>query len=59
MLIRSFNYRDDSGGGRIAWDMTSRSGQSIASGVYFFQVTTPEGDEHVGRFTVVIGSGPF
>ena len=59
VLIRSFNYRDESGGGRMAWDMTSRSGQSIASGVYFFQVTTPEGDEHVGRFTVVTGSGPF
>jgi hypothetical protein len=43
----------------MVWDMTNRSGQAIASGVYFFQVTTPEGDEHVGRFTVVTGSGPF
>ena len=59
VLIRSFNYRDQSGGGRMAWDMRSRSGASIASGVYFFQVTTLEGDEHVGKFTVVTGSGSF
>ena len=59
VLIRSFNYRDQSGGGRMPWDMRSRSGASIASGVYFFQVTTPEGDEHVGKFTVVTGSGSF
>jgi hypothetical protein len=59
VLIRSVNYRDQSGGGRMVWDMTNRSGQAIASGVYFFQVTTPEGDEHVGRFTVITGAGQF
>ena len=28
----------------------------ISSGVYFFHVATPEGDETVGKFTVVMGT---
>ena len=59
VLIKNFNYRDQSGGGRLAWDMTTRGNRQVASGVYFFHVSTPEGDEHVGRFTVINGSGPF
>ncbi len=53
VLIRSINYRDKSGGGRLVWDMRNRDNQFIASGVYFFVVTTPDGREHVGKFTVV------
>jgi hypothetical protein len=25
----------------------------VASGVYFFHVSTPDGQEHIGRFTVI------
>ncbi len=57
VLIRSMNYSDNSGGGRLVWDMRNRDNQFIASGVYFFVVVTPEGDEHVGKFTVINFAG--
>ncbi|HEX6587766.1 MAG TPA: hypothetical protein VF039_01985 [Longimicrobiales bacterium] len=44
---------DDPVGGVATWDMRNRTGLMIASGVYFYHVTTPDGREHIGRFTVV------
>ncbi len=35
------------------WFQVTRSGQSIASGVYFYVVTTPEGKTTSGKFVVV------
>ena len=57
VLIKNINYSDQSGGGRLVWNMRNRDNQFIASGVYFFVVTTPEGDEHVGKFTVINFAG--
>ena len=35
------------------WFQTTKNGQEIASGVYFFVVTTPEGEKTTGKFIVI------
>jgi hypothetical protein len=36
-----------------AWLQVTRSGQVIASGIYFYVVTTPDGDQASGKFIVI------
>jgi hypothetical protein len=36
-----------------AWFQTTRNGQEIASGIYFYLVTTPNGDTAKGKFVVI------
>lgn len=52
-LVDVINHDDPAGGGQTTWDLRNRSNQFVASGVYFFHVTTPTGDQHVGKFTIV------
>jgi hypothetical protein len=56
VLVDQIEQDDPTGGGQVTWDLRNRSNQFIASGVYFFHVVTPEGDEHIGKFTVIIGT---
>ncbi len=35
------------------WLQITRNGQEIASGIYFFVVTTPEGKQYTGKFLVI------
>ncbi len=53
VLVDIVNHDDATFGGQAAWDLRNRSGQFVASGVYFFHVSTPEGKKHIGKFTVV------
>jgi hypothetical protein len=53
ILVDMLNHDDATGGGRLEWDLRNRNNQFVASAVYFFHVVTPEGDEHVGKFTVI------
>jgi hypothetical protein len=53
VLVDVINHDDVTGGGRAVCGLRNRNNQFIASGVYFFHVVTPEGDTHVGKFTVV------
>jgi hypothetical protein len=53
ILVDIVNHDDVTGGGRAVWNLRNRNNQFVASGVYFFHVVTPEGDTHVGKFTVV------
>jgi flagellar hook assembly protein FlgD len=53
LLVDVINHNDLAGGGLTTWDLKNRSGQFVASGVYFFHVSTPDGQEHIGRFTVI------
>ena len=53
ILVDVVDHSDSSGGGRADWDLRNRNDNFIASGVYFFNVATPDGDEYVGKFTVV------
>ncbi|MDP2483965.1 MAG: T9SS type A sorting domain-containing protein, partial [Candidatus Palauibacterales bacterium] len=57
VLVDVVNHNDSSGGGREVWDLRNRNNQFVASGVYFFHVVTPDGDEYVGKFTVVNFAG--
>ncbi len=56
ILVDILDHDDPTGGGRAVWDLRNRNNQFVASGVYFFHVVTPDGDEHVGKFTVLNGS---
>lgn len=40
-------------GGVVEWDLTNRSSESIASGVYIFRVEKPDGDSMFGRLVVI------
>ncbi len=40
-------------GGVVAWDLTNRSSESIASGVYIYRVEKPDGDAMFGRLVVI------
>jgi hypothetical protein len=53
ILVDQVEHDDPTGGGRAVWDLRNRNEQFVASGVYFFHVITPAGEEHVGKFTVV------
>jgi hypothetical protein len=53
LLVDVINHNDPGLGGMTTWDLKNRSGQFVASGVYFFHVSTPDGQEHIGRFTVI------
>ena len=57
VLIDIVNHEDVTGGSRAVWNLRNRNNQFVASGVYFFHVVTPEGDTHVGKFTVVNFAG--
>ncbi len=37
------------------WDMITFNGQSIASGIYIYRVTSPEYGERIGKFAVIKG----
>jgi hypothetical protein len=53
VLVDIVNHDDQAGGGRAVWDVRNRNNQFVASGVYFFHVVTPDGEQHVGKFTIL------
>ena len=57
VLVNELVHNDATGGGRETWNLRNWSNQFVASGVYFFHVITPEGDERVGKFTIVNFAG--
>jgi hypothetical protein len=53
ILVAIVNHNNLSGGGEEVWNLRNRNNQFVASGVYYFHVEAPDGQTHVGRFTVV------
>jgi hypothetical protein len=53
VLVHVINHNDPAGGGIAKWNLRNRSNQFVASGVYLFHVSTPDGKSAVGKFTVV------
>jgi hypothetical protein len=53
VLVDVIEHSDASGGTEASWDVRNRNNQFVASGVYFFHVETEDGNERVGRFTVI------
>jgi len=57
VLVDVLIHDDITAGGRAVWDVRNRNNQFVASGVYFYHVVTPAGDEHVGKFTIINQAG--
>jgi hypothetical protein len=53
VLLNIIEHNDPTGGGQATWNLRNRNDQFVASGVYFYHLETPGGQERVGRFTVV------
>ncbi|HTT67090.1 MAG TPA: hypothetical protein VMF70_03600, partial [Gemmatimonadales bacterium] len=53
ILVRVLTHNDPTGGGEEPWDLLTREGQLVASGVYFWHVEAPDGRTRVGRMTIV------
>jgi len=52
-LVAYFTHNDVTGGGEEGWNVLSRDGNRVASGVYFYVIEAADGRTRVGRFTVV------
>ena len=55
-LVRQLDHDDPNGTGSLFWDLRDRNNDQVASGVYFFHVVEPDGQESVGKFTIVFGT---
>jgi hypothetical protein len=53
VLVQVLTQNDATGGGQLTWNLRNRNNQFVASGVYFYHVEAPDGNQKVGRFTVV------
>ena len=53
ILVNIIHHDDPGGGGMATWNLRNRSGQFVGSGVYFYHVSTPDGQQRVGKFTVI------
>ena len=53
VLVDAIEHDDPAGGGTAEWDLRNRNNQFVASGVYFYHVSTPIGAEKVGRMTIL------
>jgi len=51
-LVQTLTHDGTNGDGQAAWDLISRNGQDIESGVYLFTVEWP-GGKQVGRFVII------
>jgi len=46
-------FDGSAGDGSLAWDLLSRNGQEVTSGVYLFSVEVDGFDRFVGKFVVI------
>jgi hypothetical protein len=53
VLVDVINHNDEAGRGMAPWNLRNRSNQFVASGVYLFHVSTPDGRSEIGKFTVI------
>jgi hypothetical protein len=54
VLVAVIPHNDPTGGGEATWDLRSRSGKYVASGVYFYHVEAVDHRQKVGRLTLVM-----
>jgi hypothetical protein len=55
VLVAVLEHDQPTGGGEAAWNLRTRNDRPVASGVYFYHLETPNGQQRVGRFTIVQG----
>jgi hypothetical protein len=51
-LVAVVDHDGSGGNGEASWNLISRNGQDVESGVYLFTVTSPLGHQ-VGRFVLI------
>jgi hypothetical protein len=51
-LVAEFDHDGSRGDGEAPWDLVSRNGQNVESGLYLFTVDSPLGHQ-MGRFVVI------
>ncbi len=51
-LVQSLDHDGSNGNGQAAWNLITRNGQDVASGIYLFTVEGPSGRQ-VGRFVIM------
>jgi hypothetical protein len=51
-FVAQIDHDGTGGDGQAAWNLVSRNGQDIESGVYLFTIDSPEGHQ-IGRFVVI------
>jgi hypothetical protein len=54
-LVQTLRHNGGGGDGTLAWNLVSRNGQTVTSGVYLFGVEPDEGrfPKFVGKFVVI------
>ena len=54
-LVQTLQHDGSAGGGTLAWNLVSRNGQTVTSGVYLFSVEPDDGrfPKFVGKFVVI------
>jgi hypothetical protein len=54
-LVQSLNHDGSDGVGHISWNLMSRNGQEIVSGIYLYTVESDDSrfEDYVGKFVVV------
>ncbi len=59
-LVRVINHTSTSEdgefgdvGGMESWDLLTYNNQLIASGIYLYHISTPDGEERVGKFAII------
>lgn len=59
-LVKVINHSATSSGGELgdvggmeAWDILTYNNQLIASGIYLYHISTPDGEEKVGKFAII------
>jgi len=52
-LVKTIEHNADSFSNLISWYQISRNNQELASGIYLYVVTTPEGQSTNGKFVII------
>jgi hypothetical protein len=54
-LVEEIPFDGTSGAGTVAWDLVSRNGQDVASGVFLYSVEAQDEafDRFIGKFVVI------
>ena len=53
--VQTISHNGNSGSGHVSWNLMSRNGQEIVSGIYLYSVESDDDafDTYVGKFFVV------
>jgi len=54
-LVETLNHDGESGFGEVCWNLVSRNGQEVVSGIYLYSVESQDNrfDDFIGKFVVI------